>query len=440
MSNKIRFTGLVMAAVILIVGLSVACSLSLSRISQVNDVEVLNITTDSAELNWKKTRNADGYFIYQKNIDSEEYEKIATVEDGNQISYVLDNLKDSTVYELYVNAYKNFREGIVESEGYERISLCTIPARQSIGLFKSGEGEIEVTLDENDRASGYKIEYSQNSDFSGSSSKVIEETDSFVNVIDELEVGKEYYFRACSFVNYNDKEIIGEWSDTVSEIVPDEESLSEIDLSKPMIAITFDDGPGFNSAGERILDVIEKYHIKATFFMLGKNASANSDNVKRKVKLGCELGNHTYDHKNYGRKVTPQDIQKGTDAITEVAAGAKVTSFRSPGGITTPLIRDECKKEGLALYYWSLDTMDWKVRDADKVYSAVMNNVRDGDIVLMHEIYPSTADAFEKMVPELIKQGYQLVTCEQLIKAKTGSAPEAGIQYVNATTVNNETC
>ena len=93
----------------------------------------------------------------------------------------------------------------------------------------------------------------------------------------------------------------------------------------------------------------------------------------------------------------------------------------------------------MALYYWSLDTQDWKSRDAQKVYSAVMDNVKDGDIILMHEIYPTTADAFEKMVPELIEQGYQFVTCEQLVKAKTGSEPEPGTQYVNGSVINNET-
>ena len=79
------------------------------------------------------------------------------------------------------------------------------------------------------------------------------------------------------------------------------------------------------------------------------------------------------------------------------------------------------------------------VKNLEDVYDAVMNNVSDGDIILMHEIYESTADAFEKMVPELIKQGYQFVTCDELIRAKTGSAPTAGTQYVDGKTVNNET-
>jgi peptidoglycan/xylan/chitin deacetylase (PgdA/CDA1 family) len=93
----------------------------------------------------------------------------------------------------------------------------------------------------------------------------------------------------------------------------------------------------------------------------------------------------------------------------------------------------------MPLYYWSLDTEDWKSRNADKVYDTVMKHVKDGDIILMHEIYSSTADAVAKIVPALIEQGYQLVTCEQLIAVKSGANPQAGQQYVNATTINNKT-
>ena len=93
----------------------------------------------------------------------------------------------------------------------------------------------------------------------------------------------------------------------------------------------------------------------------------------------------------------------------------------------------------MPLYYWSIDTLDWKSKNADAVYNKVMKQVKDGDIILMHELYDSTAAAVERMVPELIKQGYQLVTCEQLVYAKTGKKPVPGTQYLNATTIKNQT-
>ena len=90
MSNKIRFAGLIVAAVILIAGLSVACSLSSTRISQVDAVKVVNTTDNSAEISWKNTRNADGYYLYEKKSADSEYEKVATVEDGKQNSYIIE--------------------------------------------------------------------------------------------------------------------------------------------------------------------------------------------------------------------------------------------------------------------------------------------------------------------------------------------------------------
>lgn len=89
----------------------------------------------------------------------------------------------------------------------------------------------------------------------------------------------------------------------------------------------------------------------------------------------------------------------------------------------------------MPLYYWSIDTQDWLSRDADKVYESVINNVGDGDIILMHEIYNSTADAVKRIVPKLQKMGYQLVTCKELVYAKNGKSPEPGVEYFSATKI-----
>ncbi len=198
-----------------------------------------------------------------------------------------------------------------------------------------------------------------------------------------------------------------------------------------MVALTFDDGPGYNKASKHILDTLEKYGAKATFFMVGRNASNLPKNVKRKQHLGMELGNHTWSHAHYGSNVTYSDISKASDAIFDVC-GQYPTAFRSPGGNTTESIKSDCKKLNMPIYYWSIDTQDWLSRDADKIYNAVMDNVGDGDIILMHEIYESTADAVKRMVPKLIKKGYQLVTCRELMYAKNGEAPTPGKEYVTA--------
>lgn len=437
MSNKIRLAGLVITAVVLIagiIGMSVAAS---ANIGEVDLLKVESITENSAELQWKKVGSADGYFVYQKSDG--DFEKIATVDDSQNVKYTVENLEQATPYTFYVNAFKNHGKKTVESKKHKEVSAFTLPASPELKAAPVAVGTIELSWDVNDKAAGYKVEYSQSEDFADAKESLVDDPALDKTEIADLEVGKDYYFRASTFVKYNEKDIYSPPSETVKCTAPSEESLNEIDPDKPMIAVTFDDGPGYNGASEKILDIIEKYHIKATFFMVGKNAESNPDNIKRKVQLKCEIGNHTYDHSRYGKKVTAADIKNASDAISKAGDGVKVTCFRSPGGNTTPEIRKECEAEGMPLYYWSLDTLDWKTRDAKKVYDTVMNNVKDGDIILMHEIYESTADAFEKMVPELIKQGYQFVTCDELIRAKTGSAPTAGTQYVDGKTVNNET-
>ncbi len=298
------------------------------------------------------------------------------------------------------------------------------PKTKIISL-KAGEKAFTVKWQKQE-ADGYQILYSRKKSFKKHKMITVEDGAKTKYKVENLKAKKKYYVKVRTFIIVNGKKKKSEWS-----------KAKKVRTKAPpkLVALTFDDGPGYNNASDQILDVLEKYGAKATFFMVGRNAADHPKNLKRKIALGCELGNHTQTHEHYGSNVTRSDIKKCTNSIKN-ACGQKPTCFRSPGGSTTSLIRDECKKEGFPLYFWSIDTLDWKYRNADHVYNAVMNNVKDGDIVLMHELYYSTADAVERIVPELIKRGYKLVTCEELIKAKTGKEPKAGVQYVSATKTN----
>ena len=207
---------------------------------------------------------------------------------------------------------------------------------------------------------------------------------------------------------------------------------------KPMIALTFDDGPGYNSCSDKINDLLEQYQVKATFFMIGENVKHNPKALLRRLALGCELGSHTWDHDRYGSRVTREDIIKANQEI-EKACGQPPTCFRSPGGSTNEFIRNVCKQCNLPLYHWSVDTNDWKYKDEDWIHRIVVNSVKDGDIVLMHEIYDSSYYALKRILPELIDRGFQFVTCSELVYAKTGKAPQPGVQYCSATSVQNNT-
>ena len=256
-----------------------------------------------------------------------------------------------------------------------------------------------------------------------------------VFTVADLNEGDVLNFKVRAFVGEDKARVYSEWSEEIVGRVARAVDMTGIDLDKPMIALTFDDGPDFGSVTTRILDTLKKYNGHATFFQLGSRAEELPELMKRIADENHEVGCHTYDHTHYGKNVTPSDIIDGDDAIEKIC-GVRPTVFRSTGGATTDLIRETCKKENMPLFYWSIDTEDWKSRNADAVYSEVVNHVSDGDIILMHNLYASTADAVERLVPYLVDKGYQLVTVSQLVQAKTGEPPVPGTQYVTATQTN----
>ena len=221
--------------------------------------------------------------------------------------------------------------------------------------------------------------------------------------------------------------------------VPEGPNGKSVDPTRPMVALTFDDGPAFDGSTGRILDVLEKYGARATFFMVGTRINDNTKKyLKRELELGCELGNHTYNHDHYGKTVTEADVVKCSDAVYK-ACGKRPTAFRCPGGNMSSVMQNTAKKEGMIIAYWSVDTEDWKSRNPAQIISRAEHGAYDGSIILMHDIYSSTADAVEKIVPALVKKGYQIVTVSEMIQAKTGKAPQAGQQYIDYKTINNNT-
>lgn len=205
----------------------------------------------------------------------------------------------------------------------------------------------------------------------------------------------------------------------------------DIDLSK-YIALTFDDGPDMRkvSSTNRILDVLEEYGCKATFFVqtiqltypdaIGDGsgltyAQRNKKTVQREHDLGMEIGSHSYDHPNFN-KLSDDEIQaqidKSCSMIKEIT-GEDVKIIRTPGGAEKQNVLDAV---GMPIILWDIDTNDWDTKDADNTYNHVLEHVRGGSIVLMHDIYSQTADAVEMLVPELVSRGYHLVTVSELFR------------------------
>ena len=189
-----------------------------------------------------------------------------------------------------------------------------------------------------------------------------------------------------------------------------------IDPNKPMIALSFDDGPNKKTTIP-ILDTLKEYDSAATFFILGNRVSSNVDILQRMLEEGSEIGNHSYSHKEL-TKLSPQELMEQIintqDAVID-SIGIEPKLMRPTYGSY-----DDKLKSGveMPLILWSIDTLDWKSRDSKKVTDHVLENVKDGDIILMHDIYDSTAKAVKSLVPELIDRGYQLVTISELFEAR----------------------
>ena len=197
-----------------------------------------------------------------------------------------------------------------------------------------------------------------------------------------------------------------------------------IDPARPMIALTFDDGPK-TSVTSRILDSLQAYGGRATFFILGANVNANAGVIKRMTDQGCEVANHTHDHK-YITKIGAEGIisQLGTtNQKIQAVCGVSPVLMRPPGGYVDAGSLSVVGSMGMSAIMWSIDTRDWQHRNAQRTIDTVLSQVKDGDIILMHDIYSTTADAAVVLIPELTARGYQLVTVSELAAYRGGIAP-----------------
>lgn len=196
---------------------------------------------------------------------------------------------------------------------------------------------------------------------------------------------------------------------------------------KPMIALTFDDGP--SSYTDRLLDIFAQHGGKGTFFMVGRYVGSFPDTVRRMAEEGHDLANHSWSHKDLAklnRAAITKEIMDGRNKILEIS-GVETKLVRLPYGSTNKTVRAVAEETESTLVRWSVDPQDWKFRDAEIVYNAVMSRVKDGSIVLVHDIHPTTVDAMERLIPDLQAAGYQLVTVTELIEYRPEEAAKVVI-------------
>ena len=152
-------------------------------------------------------------------------------------------------------------------------------------------------------------------------------------------------------------------------------------------------------------------------------------NAARAAQIGCEIGNHSWDHPTLtteSKKKVAKEIERTNKVISETT-GVTPELIRPPYGDYNKKVNKIVKKEGMAAVLWTVDTLDWKTRNAKKIFKSVkkVKNL-DGKIILMHSIYDETAKASEQIIPWLQEQGYQTVTVSELLYYKTGKIPQPG--------------
>lgn len=189
----------------------------------------------------------------------------------------------------------------------------------------------------------------------------------------------------------------------------------KINSSDKLIALTFDDGPNYNTG--KVLDVLAKYNVKATFFVLGSKAKDNKKILKREYDSGMEIGNHTFNHlllTKYKENVIKDEIDKTSSVIFEVT-GRYPKLLRPSYGVYNNIVK---KIGNMPIIIWDIDTLDWKYHNSKRIASRVINKVKDGDIILMHDIYSATANSLNIIIPELQNRGYTFVTIPELFYCK----------------------
>lgn len=202
-------------------------------------------------------------------------------------------------------------------------------------------------------------------------------------------------------------------------------SYSSIQTNQLVTALTVDDGP-HPSNTPRLLKILRDRNIKASFFLVGKNAKAYPAIVRQIIAEGHEIGNHTYTHASL-TSISDDQIRKelkmSSDAVFE-ASGYRPQTIRPPYGAVNTRVKDLIFTEfGYPTIMWSVDPQDWRRPGVSVVTSRIVNGVRPGSILLVHDIHAPTIEAMPGTLDQILAKGYRFVTVSQLMNIEKASVP-----------------
>lgn len=196
--------------------------------------------------------------------------------------------------------------------------------------------------------------------------------------------------------------------------------------AKKMIAITYDDGPGKDT--ERLLDGLQERGIKATFFVVGWKIPANEKTVARMYREGHQVANHSYNHPHL-TQLSDEEIRRqiqDTDALLDKICGSGTSYMvRPPYGDMTD---GKAKVVDHPCVTWSYTPQDWIYTDAPAIKKNLLENVKDGDIILVHDTVPGTIEGTLEAIDVLKERGFEFVTVQEIFR-RQGKVPVNGGRY-----------
>lgn len=192
-------------------------------------------------------------------------------------------------------------------------------------------------------------------------------------------------------------------------------SLWRGDRSRREVALTFDDGP-HPAFTTRLLDLLKRENVKATFFMVGKKVDEAPAMVKRIAQEGHEVANHTYNHVNLD-KLSPEqaaaEIRQANEAIQR-ACGVKPISFRPPGGHHSEIVYQAARKQGVRTVFWTDDPGDFNKPAPNVIIDRTMKDLDNGSDILLHDGIEPTLQMLPALIARLRREGYQFVTISEM--------------------------
>lgn len=218
--------------------------------------------------------------------------------------------------------------------------------------------------------------------------------------------------------------------------IKEEQPIYSVDTSEKNVSITFDINWAEKDNLESILNILDKYNVKGTFFIMGGWVNYSEENANKLIKInegGHEIGNHSYIHPSFTKISIDRmkDELKKTDDIIEKYTGKKPQLFRFPSGEYNKDCFEKVRKLGYTCIQWNVDSVDWKELGADIEYNKVMKKVKPGSILLFHNNAKYTPENLEKIINELQKQGYKFKSVGEMIYKNDYTIDNEGIQHKN---------